>query len=88
MNEPASRKSQSPVEIAANLSTKQKPKQRATAGQATRARRPNASDTFGWYQTAGRARSLGATAKTEQLWPTVEMSDHTEKARDEQPSYR
>lgn len=67
MNEPASRKSQSPVEIAANLSMKQKPKQRATAGQATRARRPNASDTFGWYQTTGRARSLGATAKAEQL---------------------
>lgn len=47
MNELVYRKSQSLVEIAANLSLKQKPKQRATAGQATRVQQPNASDTFG-----------------------------------------
>lgn len=62
LNELVYRKSQSLVEIATNLSVKQKPKQRATAGQATRVRQPNASDTFGWYQTAGCAEILWAGA--------------------------
>lgn len=53
MNELVYRKSKSLVEIATNLSVKQKLKQRGTAGQATRVQQPNASDTFGWYQTAG-----------------------------------
>lgn len=80
MNALASRKSQSPAEIAANLSMKQKPKQRATAGYATRARRPNASDTFGWYQTTEREISLGAAAEAQQQEPTAETSYHRENA--------
>lgn len=62
LNELVYRKSQSLVDIATNLSVKQKPKQRATAGQAIRLRQPNAWDTFGWYQTTGCAEILWAGA--------------------------
>jgi len=42
-------KYQSPAEIAANVSMKQKPKHWAAAGQAIQAQQPNASHTFGCY---------------------------------------
>lgn len=64
MNEPASRKSQSPVEIAANLSMKQKPKQRATAGQHDGQMHQTP---LGDTKPQDAPRSLGATAKAEQL---------------------